>query len=113
MSGEPGGRANKDGNEFERLWVAYCALEVLAGKAQSLSYARSAAFIAKPDALIDPLAEDPSQIGRFLEAIGVLAARFGELSGPKLPWDLDSKLTTLILGLYESTEDAEIRRACP
>ncbi|HVF60710.1 MAG TPA: hypothetical protein VNJ70_12965 [Thermoanaerobaculia bacterium] len=83
-----------------------CAPAIAAG------YARSAAFVACPDALVEALAKAPSQVGRFLDAISIMAARFAELSGPKVPWNLDSELTTLILGLYESTEDTEIRNAC-
>lgn len=75
-------------------------------------YARSAAFIARPNAVVKALAREPSQVGRYLKAISVMAARFSELSGPKVPWNLDSELTTLILGLYESTGDIEIRDSC-
>jgi NACHT domain-containing protein len=38
MSREIGGRADKDGNEFERLWVVDHALRVLQGKATSLKW---------------------------------------------------------------------------
>jgi hypothetical protein len=38
MSREIGGRADKDGNEFERLWVVDQALRVLQGKATSLQW---------------------------------------------------------------------------
>lgn len=38
MSRETGGRADKDGNEFERLWVVDQALRVLQGKAISLQW---------------------------------------------------------------------------
>ncbi len=36
MSREIGGRADKDGNEYEKLWVVSLALDVLEGKATSL-----------------------------------------------------------------------------
>jgi hypothetical protein len=75
-------------------------------------YAKSDAFVAHPKALIVPLAEDLAQAGRFQEAIGTMAIRFSELSGMQVPWDLESELTTVILSLYESTEDAKIRNAC-
>ena len=38
MSRETGGRADKDGNEFERLWVVDQALRVLQGRATSLQW---------------------------------------------------------------------------
>lgn len=38
MSREIGGRADKDGNEFERLWVVEQALRVLQGEATSLQW---------------------------------------------------------------------------
>src|SRR6476661_114611 len=38
MSREIGGRADKDGNEFERLWVTDQALRVLQGRATSLQW---------------------------------------------------------------------------
>ncbi|HSS47934.1 MAG TPA: hypothetical protein VLX28_03205, partial [Thermoanaerobaculia bacterium] len=76
------------------------------------AYARSGAFIAHPKSLLRPLAEDLSQAGRFQGAIGIMASRFGELSGTQVPWDLESELTTVILSLYESTEDAKIRNVC-
>ncbi len=38
MALEIGGRSNKDGNEFERLWVAFLALEVIAGRARSIQW---------------------------------------------------------------------------
>src|SRR5262249_54171550 len=38
MALEIGGRADKDGNEFERLWVAFLALEVIEGRAQSIQW---------------------------------------------------------------------------
>jgi hypothetical protein len=76
------------------------------------AYARSGAFTARPETLVRALARNLLQAERYLEAIGVMAVRFGELTGPKLPWSLDSELTTLILALYESTEAAKIREAC-
>jgi hypothetical protein len=41
MAREIGGRADKDGNEFERLWLVSLALRVLAGEATSLLWERA------------------------------------------------------------------------
>lgn len=75
-------------------------------------YARTGAFLKDPDALIDPLAEDLAQAPRFGDAIAVVARRLGELPREKIPWDLESKLTTLILAVYERTDDHTAKEAC-
>jgi hypothetical protein len=41
MAREIGGRAEKDGNEFERLWLAWQALRVLGGEVASLHWERA------------------------------------------------------------------------
>src|SRR5262249_12930403 len=75
-------------------------------------YARTGAFLEDPDALIDPVAEDLAQAPRFSDAIVTMASRIGELPRQNRPWDLESKLTTLILALYERTDDRSAREAC-
>jgi hypothetical protein len=79
MAREIGGLADKDGNEFERLWVVWQALRVLTGDATSLLWERRGA--ARPSPRAPPAPEESRHVVAAVlqiehvqgPAVGVLA----------------------------------------